>query len=301
MSGFLQRQRSCRLQAGGASSAGLWGMRCSGLAEIRPPQYLVALCFYFRTRAQADPKAVPELWFVCYKPISPLTPHSPSPLQSWVPGQPQPKGTPKPAGDLFFHWNLLSDMREALTPSAAGKGILWSWLSMVWSSFSTRPLPIFREELGLRMAQHWSVPYLGQMMAPAILIFPTAPKTSGAVRNHLGGEKTSSALLWKGPTPERAIVLKSKEVLRWSCRACKKTPSLKAKQTKPTLSAKQTGSALFPEALQIPVDPAVTSASRKSRTSFIYKTKDTLLHTGGIKSSQLFLLTPRPFPWHCTP
>lgn len=204
MSGFLQRQRSCRLQAGGASSAGLWGMRCSGLAEIRPPQYLIALCFYSRTRAQADPKAVPELWFVCYKPISPLTPHSPSPPRSWVPGQPQPKGTPKPAGDLFFHWNLLSDMREALTPSAAGKGILWSWLSMVWSSFSTRPLPIFREELGLRMAQHWSVPYLGQMMAPAILIFPTAPKTSGAVRNHLGGEKTSSALLWKGPSSWKA-------------------------------------------------------------------------------------------------
>lgn len=65
------------LQTAGWPSFQRWVVKmwCSGLAGIRPPQYLIALCFYTRTRAQADHKAVTELWFTCHK--RPLIPHSP--------------------------------------------------------------------------------------------------------------------------------------------------------------------------------------------------------------------------------
>lgn len=100
----------------------------------------------------------------------------------------------------------------------------------------------------------------------------------------------------------RQHFLKGKKALRTrSCKACKRTPSLKAKQTRtPHKLCGRRDQPFFlqPYKFQLICWWLLTSASWKTETSFTRKTLDNTLRTGGVKSSQVFLLPLRPFPWH---
>lgn len=127
------------------------------------------------------------------------------------------------------------------------------------------------------------------------------PKTSGVVWEYLGDEKTSSALLWNIQSPKTTLPERQKGLENTFLWGLQEDPE-SASQTnkKPMWSTRQTGSAFFlkPYKFQMTCWWLLTFASCTTETSFTRKTQDNMLSIGGVKSSQVFLLTSRPFPWH---
>jgi len=135
-----------------------------------------------------------------------------------------------------------------------------------------------------------------------VYIFSRVPKTSGVGGDYLGNEKTSSALLWNIQSPKTTLLERQKGLQNTFLRGLQMTPSLKAKRTSNPHGLPGRCDQPFilqPCKFQQTCWWLLAFASSKTETSLTCKTQDDKLSTGGAKSSQVFLLTSRPFHWHC--